>query len=704
MCHGGCGTIVRKVDGVITDVVGDPENPINLGKLCAKAGTPSIEMLYHPDRLNYPLMRAGERGEGKWRRVSWDEALDFVANKMNQIKASHGAEAVAFARGVGLNNTHIISRVANLFGTPNVASISYFCYAVRVAVCQVTATGKFSGKPWDTVAVPDFYSKPRCIVEWGSQKRTSNDHGLIGFGPMTGALEAEPVHILVDPRRSPAAGPTDLWLPLRPGTDAAMALGWINLIIEEELYDKAFVEKYCHGFEELRERAKDYTLDKVGDITWCDPKMIARAARLYATTKPGCIVWGNGTDHIGTNTFQSARAILILMGITGNIDVPGGNVFYPAPPLAYPDLKEKLAPEQVAKRLGGDKFKALSKHSYAHPPTVFRAILSEQPYPVKAMIVIGSNVVTTYPNTQTVIAALKKVDLLVVHDIFMTPTAELADLVLPAAGNLERDEPRLHLHIKGPQAMFMDTVSQKLVSLGERKSDWEFMIELGRKLGFAEYFPSLQVMADAALKPMGITWDELKTKDYISIPIEYRKYEKVGFGTPTGKFEIRSTAMEEWGYDPLPSHVEPPESPVRTPDRYKDYPLILITGAKQPMYFHSQGRQLKSLRKLAPEPLLEIHPETAKELGICAHEYAWVETVRGRLRLKAKLDDRIHPKVVALPHGWWLPERAGPDHGVLDVCSNVLTDDDPEVCDVAFGSSPLKGLLCRVYHAEISDA
>jgi len=304
-CHGGCGTLVRVVDGVVKEVVGDPANPINKGKLCSKAGVSSLEQLYHPDRLDYPLIRAGERGEGKWRRAGWDEALALIAEKMQQIKAACGAESVAFARGVGMNNQHIIGRVANLFGTPNLASISYVCYATRVAVCNVTATGKYAGKTWDTVAVRDLYSESRCVVEWGSQKRTSNDHGLIGFGPLTEALRHRPVHILVDPRKPSAAGTVDLWLPLRPGTDAAMALGWLNLIIEEELYDKAFVERYCHGFEELRARAREYPLSRVADITWCDPQLIARAARLYATTRPGCIVWGNGLEHAGRNAFQS---------------------------------------------------------------------------------------------------------------------------------------------------------------------------------------------------------------------------------------------------------------------------------------------------------------------------------------------------------------------------------------------------------------
>lgn len=699
MCHGGCGTIVRRVDGRITEVVGDPDHPINHGLLCSKAGTPSIEQIYHPDRLNYPLMREGERGSGKWRRISWDEALDFAAGKMQSIKDKYGAESLAFARGMGLNNTNIISRLANVFGTPNVISISYFCYAVRVAVCQIMATGKFSNKSWDGAVVPDFYSGPKCIVEWGSQKRTSNDHGLIGHTPFTEALRGKPFHVVVDPRWPSSAGPADIWLPIRPGTDAAMALGWINLIIEEELYDRAFVETYCHGFDELRARAKEFPLDRVSDITWCDPAMIATAARTYARTKPSAIVLGNGTDHAGLNTFQAIRALFCLMGITGNIDVPGGNVFYPAVPLAYPDLKEKLPPQQAAKRIGGSKFKALDRHGYAHPPSSLRAMLSGDPYPVRGLVAIGTNVVTTYPNTPMVIDALKSLEFLAVHDIFMTPTAEIADLVLPAAANLERDEPRLHLHIKGPRATFMDNVSSKLATIEERKSDWEFVIELGRKLGFEEYFPSLETLADDVLKPLNVTWQELKSREYIEIPLQYRKYEKIGFGTPTGKFELYCTTMRDWGYDPLPNHVEPPESPVRNPDLYERFPLILITGAKQPMYMHSQSRQLESIRRLAPEPLLEIHCRTAAALGIAEGEFAWIETPRGRLRMRAHLHERIHEKVVAIPHGWWRPEEQGPLHGVPENCSNMLTDDNPELCDLSFGSSPLKGLLCRVSKA-----
>ena len=703
MCHGGCGTIVTRLNDRIVSVVGDPEHPINRGKLCAKAGQPSIDLLYHPDRLNHPLIRTGARGAGHWRQASWDEAMSYIATRLQDIIHHDGAEAVSFFRGMGMNNSNIISRLANLLGTPNVAAISYFCYAVRVSACQITATGRFSGVAWDGAVVPDFYSPTACIVEWGSQKRTSNDHGLIGHIPMTDAFQTKPTHIVVDPRWPASAGPADIWLPIRPGTDAAMALGWMHLIIEEELFDKDFVEKHCHGFDALRKRAAQYPLNRVADITWCDPELIARAARLYATSKPAQLVMGNGTDHAGLNTYQSARALFILMGLTGNIDVPGGNVFYPAPALKYPDLREMLPESQLAKRIGGSRFKALDRHGFSHPPMTLNAILTGNPYPVKALVALGTNIATTYPNTSKVLEALKSLDLLVVHDVFMTPTAELADVVLPAAGNLERDEPRLHLHIKGPRATYMDTVSSRLAQIGERRSEWEFIIALGRQLGFEKYFPSLQSLCDEALAPLNMSWEDLKQQGRVEIPLEYRKYQRDGFGTPTGKFEMYSTVLENWGYDPLPDHVEPPESPYRTPERFQEYPLILITGAKEPMYMHSQNRQVKSLRRLSSAPVIEINADTGHELGIRERDWVEVETVRGSLKMQAHLHTRIHPKVVAIPHGWWFPEMPGPDHGIAQGCANVLTDDDPELCDPIFGSSPLKGLLCRIRQCAAPD-
>src|SRR5260221_1386435 len=334
MCRGGCGTLVTVRDGSVASVKGHPDHAVNEGKLCTKAGARSIEQLYHEARIDRPLMRVGPKGSMQWKAVSWDEAVRFIARKMLTIREQHGAEAVSFARGVSINNTQIITRLANVFGTPNIASINYYCYGPRVAACSLTSSGKFSGRSWDTVAIADFFGAPDCIVEWGSQKRISNDHGLIGHIPMTDALRRKPISIVVDPRKPAAAGPGDIWLALRPGTDAAMALGWLYVIIEEDLYDHDFIEQWCHGFDALKARVRDYSPARVAEITWCDADLIRAAARAYAKAKPATIAWGTGPDHIGLNSVQSNRAIHLLMGLTGNLDVPGGNCFWPGPKLA----------------------------------------------------------------------------------------------------------------------------------------------------------------------------------------------------------------------------------------------------------------------------------------------------------------------------------------------------------------------------------
>ncbi len=698
MCHGGCGTLVTIRGGEVTQVVGDPDNPVSKGKLCSKAGAPSIEQLYHEARINRPLMRVGERGAGKWRAVSWQEAIEFIARKMLQIKQEDGAEAVAFARGVSMNNNQIVTRLANLFGTPNIASINYYCYGPRTAACTLTATGKFAGRGWDVVAIPDFFNKPACVVEWGAQKRIANDHGLIGHTPVTDALRGKPVSIIVDPRRPSACGPGHIWLPLRPGTDGAMALGWANVILAEELHDKEFVERWCHGFEAYRDMVAAYTPEVVAGITGCSAKDIRRAARLYAKTKPATIVWGTGADHIGRNAVQSNRAILALMGITGNLDVPGGNCFWPSPKLGDTEKWDALPEEQLAKRIGADRFKCLTLRPtvYAHPPSLFDAVLTGEPYKVRGLLVVGNNPAVCYPNTAAVTEALRKLDLLVVSEIFMTPTAALADVVLPAASNLERTEPRLYMHIKGPGGTLMDTSTRAAVQIAERRSDWDFFADLAQALGLGDRYGTPEDIASEALSTFGMSWPELQEHDYVTVPIAYRKYEREGFGTKTGKFELWSTQLEEWGYPPLPVYEEPAESPVSTPGLHQLYPLILNTGVRTPTYWNSNGHPLSTLRRLNPEPLLEIHPETAAARGLADKEMAWVVTRHGRMRLRVKLSDRTRADTVSVPHGWWLPDAEGPDFGIFQTCSNVLLGNDPADCDPILGSSPLKALLCDV--------
>jgi anaerobic selenocysteine-containing dehydrogenase len=706
MCHGGCGTLVTVRDGNVESVKGDPDHPVNRGKLCSKAGAPSIEQLYHESRINRPLMRVGPKGSGEWKAVSWEEAIRFIAQKMLAIRDEHGAEAVAFARGVSMNNNQVVTRLANLFGTPNIASINYYCYGPRVAACTLTATGKKAGRGWDTVAVPDFFSETKCMVEWGAQKRISNDHGLIGHTPVTAVLKTKPFSIIVDPRKPSACGPGDIWLPLRPGTDGAMALGWAHVILDEGLQDKEFVANWCHGFDEYRTYVAEWSPERVGQITGCDPEDIRKAARIYATTKPAMIVWGTGGDHIGRNAVQANRAILALMGITGNLDVPGGNCFYPSPTLADTERWDALSDEQAAKRIGADRFKCLNLKPtvYAHPPSVFKAILTEKPYPVKALLVIGNNPAVTYTGTAEVNAALRKLDLLVVSEIFMTPTAALADIVLPAASNLERDEPRLYMHIKGPGGTHMDTSTRAAAQIGERRSDWDFLVALAEELGLGEEYKTVEEIADEALLPLGMNWQEFRKNDAFFVPLTYRKYEEAGFGTPTGKFELWSTQLEQWGHNPLPAYEEPAESPISTPELAKDYPLVLLTGVRTPTYWNSNGHPLSTLRRLQPEPLVEMHPDAARSRGIENRSEVWVENNHGRLKMRVNFSEKIRPDVVSVPHGWWQPSAPGPDFGIFDICASVLLGTNLDDCDPILGSSPLKAVLCNVRPAEPADS
>lgn len=701
MCHGQCGTLVHLQHGRVVRVEGDPDFPTNKGGMCAKGHT-AVSMLYHKDRLNYPLKRVGDRGEGKWQRISWDEAFDLITSKINEIKEKYGAEAIAFSRGTNTNNTQIMYRLTNLIGTPNVYSIGYHCFMPRVMTCWVSL-GEQVGPEWDTNTFPDYDGGTQCIVNWAVQ--STSGMSSEGVTPLAwlDALERGAKLIVIDPRFTVNASKADLWLQIRPGTDAALALCWINLLIEEGIYDKTFVEKWTFGFEKLRERVKEYTPEKVSEITWIPANKIRAAARLYGESKPSAIEWGTSLDQ-QSNTFQTDRSILLLMGISGNLDVPGGNVFWPAPKLNMPELHNLLSKEQFDKRIGGQRFKALNYSPYspnAHSPAVLQAMRTADPYPVKALFNFGINPMGSLPNTKNVLESLLSLDFITVGEMFMTPTAEFADLVLPAAGHLEREDVKLHPKlVKAGGQSIITTVSQKLVQVGERKSDWEIFCEIGRRLGHKKYFPALEELWDDILKPMGISHKELLEKVYVSIPMRYRKYEEKGFQTPSGKMELYSQIMEKWGYDPLPSYKEPVEIACRTPEMASEYPFILNVGGKSPVYWHSQGRQIRYLREINPDPQMEINPETALRIGIKNGDWVYIETRIGRIRVRAKLTLGIHPQVIEAQDKWWLPETPGPAHSAFLVGSNVLTDDDLDRCDPVIGSNSNRALQCKVYKGE----
>jgi anaerobic selenocysteine-containing dehydrogenase len=589
--------------------------------------------------------------------------------------------------------------------SPNaISSDLHICYAPSLIAENVTI-----GTSTLMERGPD-YENSRCIMVFGGNPLVS--HPPRGRDLLRGKVNNGAKLIVADPKRTQLAEKADLWLQVRPGTDCALVLGMINVIIAEELYDKDFVERWCAGFDALAARAAEYPLARAADITWLAPEQIHQAAVLYATTKPAVLHHRVAMDQNITST-QTTRAMIDLVAITGNIDVEGGNLL---PPKIEGYFRTGILsgggvcappPEVEERRVGADRFPLTASPKgrfsggptlmFVHPGLAMRAMEGEGPYPLKAMYCSGGNPVVTTMDVRRFAAALKKLDLLVVADYFMTPTAELADYVLPATTWLERDE----LCDDGYTDFI--AVRQKAVEpLGEAWDDLRIVMELVKRIPWADRerlpWDSPAECYDWMVAGMNLTFAELKESGYYIEPRVYRKYEQKGFDTPSGKVELAASRFAALGYDPLPAYTEPSESPVSTPELVNEYPLILITGTRHIEYMTSEGRQVAQLRDRRPEPEIEIHLATAAALGIVEGTWVWLETPRKpgeKVKLKAKLTDGLDPQVVSAAYGWWFPERPGPEHGCFDSNVNVVLDMDPpweEIC----GSVPLKGTLCKV--------
>ncbi|MFC1896007.1 molybdopterin-dependent oxidoreductase [Thermodesulfobacteriota bacterium] len=687
MCHGGCGVLVYTKDGRAVKIAGDPDCPINHGTLCSK-GIASTQLAYHPDRLTYPVRRVGPKGSGQWERISWDDALDTIAQRILEYRETFGAESIVMGYGTGRDNEAVIYRFANLLGTPNVLTAGHFCYGPRIATSIITC---------GTNPIVDYENHPKCIMVWGNNVVIANPDCYKGES-FSVSLNKGAKLIAVDPRLTRIAARADVWLQLRPGTDTALALGMANVIVNEGLYDAEFVENYVHGWEPFVKRVNEYPPDRVAEITWVPTEKIREAARLFATVKPAAIQWGVAIEQQITCA-NNNRVLMALMGITGNIDVPGGQVLFKPPDIINVGqfgAHRMLTEEQRSKRLGGDRFRLAGNFAIINPKCVWDAILEEKPYPVKMLFLISTNPVVTRANAREVHRALEEVEFMAVSDFFLTPSAELADIVLPAATWLEMDYVgdfwKRHGYL---------LPRRKVVQIGECRSDHEMLNDLAQRVGQANHWwDTFEGGLDYILEPMGMTWQEFKEMDYIRGDVRYEKYRDAGFSTPTRKFEIFSTVLDAWGEDPLPQFREPPESPYSTPELYHDFPYIAITGRRLPGFFHTENRQLPWMRELHRDPVVEIHPDTAEKEGIREGDWVIIESPRGRIRQRAKIYAGIDPRVVSAEHGWWFPEKKDPGHG-WDVSNiNILTDNSYEACDPVMGATPVRTFLCRIYPAK----
>ena len=666
MCMQCCGIDAHIRDGRLIKVTAMEDHPYN--HLCVKAQG-IVDWLYSPDRVTTPLKRAN----GDWQPITWDEAFDIITDKLTMVKEKYGAKAMATHMGnpfIGTPVGRVASRFCSLYGTPNHTSTASLCFAAGAMGHGLTISNRLQR------LFPSFENS-RCMVLWGYNPQESNICDMVQITP---ARKNGAKLIVIDPRKTPLAKEADIHAQIRPGTDVALALGMINVIIAEQLYDQDFVHNWTVGFEKLAEHVKKYSPEDVEKLTWVPADTVREIARMYAASKPAAIAQGVALDHC-LGGVQNSRAAAILMAITGNLDVPGGNVYLPALRMAQLRVKGNVDTSEVV-GIDYPVYNRFVGESTCLP--LAETIITGKPYPIKAMIVHGSNPALIWPDSNKVKQALSQLDFLVVSDLFMSETARLADVFLPSITFWEGDILKDYQFVGLPMAVLANKVVEPL---GECRDNWQIWAELGRRMGYAEYFPwqTTDELINDLLEPSGITIEQLREHPsgvWYGNMGQKQKYLEKGLKTSSGKVELFSETLEGYGYAPLPEFTEPLPALVGTPELAEDYPLILTTGARVGPFTHSRHRNVARLRKLAPYPAVEINTDTARNMGIATDDWVIVESPRGSLRIRAKVTDDIHPRVVSIPHGW---EEAN---------VNLLTDGDAR--DPISAYPGYKAAICRV--------
>ena len=675
MDHGGCALLAGLRGNKIVGIKGDPDGFLNKGYACIK-GLASPDRLTHPDRLRYPLKRVGTKGGGKWKRISWPDAIREIANNLNTIKEKYGAKAVAFCQGMPKGMEHfVLIRLANTFGSPNLVGPQDVCHAPR----EITGIHTCGFYP-----VADLHHPTKLVVLWGSNITSTNEEGEI-CGLLLEQVRNGTQVVVVDPRKTALTKKAACWLQLRPGTDNALALAFLNIVIEEGLYDKGFVENWTHGFDALASHVKDYTPERIAEVTWVAPELIREGARSYATSHPAAIQWGNPIEH-NVHTFDTARALICLMAICGNLDVPGGNIQANEPDIlglgkfAKADLLPSKRKEMI--------------HAYHHtiprlmtvPPAFFRkAVLEEFPYPVKGAYMQCTNPLLAYADSHQTYEALTKLEFLAVTDICMTPTASVADIVLPAATHFEFND-------IGHYGLGHGYILARPKVVDPPDGCWpdiKILNELGKAITSREYwYDDYNQLLEEVLQPHGISYTEFAEQGYLRGPERFKKYLSNGFRTPTGKVELKLSQAEKFNLPPLPQFDGLPE------EDDPEYPLVL-TCSKSKYYLHSSYRWIKRLREKRPDPKVEIHPDTALKYGMTEGDAMIIETRYGEITQIAHLTDIVDPRVINASHGWWFPEGKAESLYEWEKSNfNILTA--TEKLGKEFGTPNLKGIGCKI--------
>jgi anaerobic selenocysteine-containing dehydrogenase len=703
ICPSGCSVKITLQGDRVTRVVPDPSRPHGM---CCRRVSRGPEILYSPDRLLYPLARDGERGENKFRRVGWEEALDTIASRLTRIKSRYGPEALCVYTGRGTFERSLWEMLSPAgvretcawsllfpFGSPNTSGAGSICYVSHAVIAPATTFGV-----WGIDTFADLESSSLVII-WGTNPANASPPEVMNR--IIAAHRRGAKVVVIDHRRTETAVRADAqWVPVRPGTDGALALALIALIAREGLYDRSFVHEWTVGFEELGAYAARFTPEETSRITGVAPDVIRALARDIASAHGAALVSYTGLEY-SNSAVQAIRAILILWAITGNVDVPGGKVF------AMPDSQIRVSERHRLSAPAGPPPVGAAKYPVYHhfrgeaqAMELPRAILEGDPYPVRGLLVFGASIITGYPNPDLWRRCFSALDFLLVVDRYPTADSRYADIILPAATSFESDS----YLISGRTVRLRRRVVEPL---GESRGDWDIVAGIADRLGYGHLFPrSTTEMLQWAFESTGVDAKALQDNpdgvQLTSPPMQFRKWEtgllrpdgKPGFPTPSGKLEIASSVLKRFGYEPLPVFVPPVEGPLGSPALAARYPLVLDTGARNKMYFCSQHRNIPGLARQRPSPLVWIHPRDASARGISSGDAVDLVSPRGQVRFQAFVtEDIMEGSVEADAHGG-SPTGTEAWRG----CNvNELTDHDNR--DPISGFPVYKALLCDVVKA-----
>ncbi|MGD2294263.1 MAG: IscS subfamily cysteine desulfurase [Candidatus Aminicenantes bacterium] len=704
ICPAGCWVEVELKDGRLTAIKAEEGHP--LGMICRR-GEHAPEMVYSKHRIRTPLKRSGPKGTYKYKKISWDEAFEIIVKNLQKIKRESGPEAAAIYTGRGAFELSLcdmfqpdgvaISSASNIlfpFGSPNTMGVGALCYVSFAMIAPHMTLGRM------LINMFTDMENAELLLVWGANPAT--DSPPLDMFRLEAAAKRGAEVVVIDPRRTETAKRTDArWIPIRPGTDGALALSMIEVMIAEELYDESFADNWCHGFEQLRSYVQHFHPEKTEVITGVPAETIRTLARRVCQAKGACPVMYTGLEYSNSG-IQAIRAVLSLFALAGQLDVPGG-IGLAMPDSFFPINRScNQTNPDLGMAVARDKFPVYSDYrGESHASGLVRSVMNQEPYRIQGLIIHGGSLLTSWPQTPIWRETLGRLDFLACIDRQLTADSAYADVVLPATTMFEI----LSYMVYGPIFRLRKRVIEPL---SQARNDYLILTELASRLGYGHLYPqSEEALVRFALEGSGYSLEQVKDAGgWIKRPtkmMEYKKWEKgslrkdtePGFETPTGRFEIWSTRLDEYGYEPLPKYTEVKEGPIANPKLAERFPLVFNSGARPQTDFRSQHHGVEGLVKDHPEPTVEINTEDAAARGIQTGDLVEVCTQRGAVPFRARVTADIIAGAIECNQGGGTPvgPKAWREWNV-----NELTDIDN--FDEISGFPVYKALLCEVKKIE----